>query len=280
MDIFENIVVSGIFSIISEQNEPVGTRTKTHVNYAEGMTELKHYELWYSNREVVVIFNGKKLHVKPGCVTFLPKGAITEYCVDRISQKGYINIYFDTCSPMPSEAFTFNMSGNISIETLFRKIHSTWIMRRKIDRLLCYSLLYQILHIISAATSAGSYAGTSQREKIQPAVEYISRHCFDFDFDCGGLAELCGISYSYLKRLFISVYKMPPSQYVTHVRMEQAKDIFQTKSHTIQTVAQMLGYTDAAYFSKAFKKYAGVSPREFIKQLDLFVPKNGGGILN
>lgn len=55
------------------------------------------------------------------------------------------------------------------------------------------------------------------------------------------------------------------SQLVEQIRFEQATRLLQDSTNHIIDIAFDLGYTDAANFSKAFKRWTGTSPREFRK---------------
>ncbi|MGA9380922.1 MAG: helix-turn-helix domain-containing protein [Phormidium sp.] len=53
------------------------------------------------------------------------------------------------------------------------------------------------------------------------------------------------------------------SQLVEQVRFEQAIHLLQDRTNQLIDIAFDLGYTDAANFSRAFKRWTGVSPRKF-----------------
>ena len=266
MDFLENIVLSNIYGVISEREEPAAHRAKPHVNYIVAPTYQNRYELWHSRTEVLVTFNGKRFHVKPGYAVLLPKGMVTAYGIDRLAPSGFVDIYFDTPSPMPQEYLMLDLSGNLQIGALFDKIYRAWTVRDKRSRLQCFSLFYQILAELSKSLSQPSYSSAAQREKIQPGIDCINRHCFCREFDWTAPAAACGISYSYFKRIFLSVYHMPPSRYVTHMRMEQAKELLQTGKYSVGAAAEVSGYANAAYFSRVFKNNIGCSPLEFMRQ--------------
>lgn len=52
-------------------------------------------------------------------------------------------------------------------------------------------------------------------------------------------------------------------EYLTRVRMEEAKKLLADKSLSMQAVAESVGYDDASYFSKVFKKNVGVTPNKY-----------------
>ena len=50
------------------------------------------------------------------------------------------------------------------------------------------------------------------------------------------------------------------------VRYETAVDLMQTTDNTVTDIANLLGYTDPSHFARAFRRMAGVSPREYMQQ--------------
>lgn len=78
------------------------------------------------------------------------------------------------------------------------------------------------------------------------------------------LAVRFGFVASYLSSIFKEYYKTTPSDYMVHKRMEEAKYLLASGEEKIKDVAAAVGYEDPLYFSKVFKRYAGVSPKEFV----------------
>lgn len=58
---------------------------------------------------------------------------------------------------------------------------------------------------------------------------------------------------------------MSPIHYLIECRIIKAKELLGSPGCSVKQVAECVGYTDSLYFSKAFKKYTGVSPSEYRK---------------
>lgn len=71
------------------------------------------------------------------------------------------------------------------------------------------------------------------------------------------------ISRSYLYALFRRFVGMSPQQYLTQMRMEEAKQLLRITDNPVDEVANRVGYKDAFTFSKAFKRAMGTSPRNY-----------------
>ena len=46
--------------------------------------------------------------------------------------------------------------------------------------------------------------------------------------------------------------------------MKKARQFLLEDSHSIQNVASLCGFSDSGYFSKCFRKYYGISPKNFV----------------
>ena len=79
------------------------------------------------------------------------------------------------------------------------------------------------------------------------------------------LAESQNISAGYLSSVFKKETGNTLTEYITRERMQLAVRLLTTTNLQIQTVALHCGIMDVQYFSKLFKKYVGVTPKEYRK---------------
>ena len=94
---------------------------------------------------------------------------------------------------------------------------------------------------------------------IYPAIQYIEATDLSA-IDTARLSELCGISRSCFHRLFREYAGMTPKAYVNHMKIKQAQKMLQSGSLTVAETAEALGYGDASYFSRYYKRITGRSP--------------------
>ena len=72
---------------------------------------------------------------------------------------------------------------------------------------------------------------------------------------------------SNLCKEFHKKYGVSPGKYLRELRISQACRLLMTKSdHTLQEIAQMVGYSNNNYFGKVFKAEKGISPDKYRKQ--------------
>lgn len=109
----------------------------------------------------------------------------------------------------------------------------------------------------------------NRKEYIQLAQEYINHYFWRSDLSIPEIAEAIHIDRTYLYRLVKEKFQMSPSQYLTEFRIEKAGELLEQGDLPIQTVAGSVGYEDALYFSKIFKKIKGISPSDYRKRTQL-----------
>ncbi|HTL09976.1 MAG TPA: AraC family transcriptional regulator [Chitinophagaceae bacterium] len=80
------------------------------------------------------------------------------------------------------------------------------------------------------------------------------------------LAVLAGRSLSSFRRDFLSIYNMPPSQWIREKRLSKAKEYLQTTNMTITDICYTLGFESISHFSRVFKAEFGNSPTAYRSQ--------------
>ena len=95
------------------------------------------------------------------------------------------------------------------------------------------------------------------------SVEYIEAHYMQNDLTLNCVAHEVGLSPTYFSSLFKKETGKCFSDYLNHVRIEQAKRLLCCTSKMIYEIAFEVGFQDYRYFSQIFKKYTGQTPRQF-----------------
>ncbi len=76
-------------------------------------------------------------------------------------------------------------------------------------------------------------------------------------------AEILGISTGYLSRLFHQETGYTFVDYLMYTRVKKAIELLKDPNVRIYEIADLVGYTDARYFSTVFKRVTGFTPKEF-----------------
>lgn len=72
---------------------------------------------------------------------------------------------------------------------------------------------------------------------------------------------------------FKNVMKIPPMQYIVSLRIAAAKGYLENSNKNITEIANTVGYDNALYFSRLFKKYTGMTPSEY-RERSKFLTEN------
>lgn len=98
---------------------------------------------------------------------------------------------------------------------------------------------------------------------IIKAKKYINDHIKE-DIKLNELAAALALSPGYLSTLFKQVTGKNFIDYTTEVKIEYAKKLLKESNLKIYQVSDFMGYENAYYFSRVFRKVTGMTPREFI----------------
>lgn len=96
-------------------------------------------------------------------------------------------------------------------------------------------------------------------------TDYLQEHIYGM-INMQDMKEYFGMSESYMSRVFKQYAQISPMVYYSNLKIEEAKKIMDYNSSIkIGEIAEMLGYSNQYYFSKAFKWSQGMSPQEYKK---------------
>lgn len=135
----------------------------------------------------------------------------------------------------------------IKVESMSSPDHSSLLAREMIRK---YCNLVQ------------NYSLRNYSPLIQKVVNYVDFHHTE-SLSLKVLAERFSVSPSYLSGLFKKEIKITLTDYINQKRIEHSLILLNTTSLPIQTIAEQVGFSDVNYFTRTFKKFKGMSPREY-----------------
>ncbi|MEK6795315.1 MAG: AraC family transcriptional regulator [Spirochaetota bacterium] len=77
------------------------------------------------------------------------------------------------------------------------------------------------------------------------------------------IARLSGYSRHHFTRLFEKETGVSPLAYLLKIRISQAAELLKTSALPVREIGIRTGFTDANYFSRAFRRYFGMSPGDY-----------------
>lgn len=80
------------------------------------------------------------------------------------------------------------------------------------------------------------------------------------------MARISGLPERSFKRRFKQATGMPPLEYVHTLRIEEAKQMLEAGSDPVEAIANDVGYEDAGFFSRLFRRKVSLGPAEYRKR--------------
>ena len=218
--------------------------------------------IFHFSGHATVFFNDNVFETKENTIRFLPEGSTKRYIVDRIEHGNCILISFCTLNPISNEAFVLDSSKNKKLPQLFKKAFSVWIKKEPGFYFECISILYKILSELQKDT----YVPPKKYMLIKPAIDYINENCCTKDILSEDMTSLCGISYSYFRRIFVNFMGITPKKYIISLKISKACELLSENKLSMSEIAERCGFGESYFFSRQFKEYMGISPKEYQKK--------------
>lgn len=240
------------------KNNPV-KRTFDHMafSYRTGAPDLEFKIEWRGREKIIT---------EPHCMLMLPG----EYSVTtplkpcnefyfvfdhperlfggKAPHRGDFGLFFP---PENSPFFTY--------ESLFRQL-----LEYPLTPALCTQLDCLALAILGCTFYNEDAA--SPQTPIKMIEGYINNH-YSEDIDFVKVAERFGLSFTTFRRLWNMRHDCPPGATVLALRNRHARELLLNMQLSIGEVAVLSGYPDTRYFSRFFRRYNGVTPGEFRRQM-------------
>ncbi|MCH5350103.1 MAG: helix-turn-helix transcriptional regulator [Oscillospiraceae bacterium] len=97
---------------------------------------------------------------------------------------------------------------------------------------------------------------------IENITEYIDSR-LEENIRVSDIAEKCHLSYSGFAAKFHEQYGMSCKEYIERMRIFKAEEYLLFTSHDLTFISQQTGFSDCSHFIRSFKKYRGITPKQF-----------------
>lgn len=128
------------------------------------------------------------------------------------------------------------------------------------DTLLRGSLMMELLQEITAFSRMESHCEHLLTHKVK---KYICAHTEE-QITPLGLADLLGVSYGHLSRVFTGDTSMTLTEYINRVKLRRVRELLTLSDMTLESAGHSVGIDDVKYLSRLFHKTFGITAREFI----------------
>lgn len=225
--------------------------------------------LYYNNcAATYTLPDGERIHIQPGSLVYIPQGARYKsrfhQCGDTAPHTQLLEFELRDENNEPfiaaSTITILNQSSTYNYNRIFEDIVALYgkpIRPYGLLKSKCYDFLNELC---SSFREERIYS--KKYMPIAKGVAYLEQTSA-YDLSIAEIAGLCHMSESHFRKLFEQYSGVSPRQYKTNKLLRQAKDMIRSGDLTIKEISISLGFSDVGYFSRWFKKNAGITPSKF-----------------
>ena len=125
-------------------------------------------------------------------------------------------------------------------------------------------LTYSLEELLESLADCTMPLGSDNNKIAQRTMDYVLKN-FAYPCTLQDAAKELGLNASYLSRVFRQSTGQTFKEYVTYVRMEEAKRLLLNTDYPILDIAISVGFDNAAYFAQVFRKHTGLTPLQYRK---------------
>lgn len=177
----------------------------------------------------------------------------------------------DDFSNNNNDFYILPAAGNLYTSTKASLIFQFLLDMAKKDH---YQVTWRCHYLASYLVLETSYEVTTMREeqnarmdtKVIAMLEYIRTH-YPEAISTSVITQQFGFHPVYAERLFKANTGYSITQYINKVRIEAAQNLLLNSIRRIETISSLCGFSDVRYFMHVFKKYVGMTPSQYRKNV-------------
>lgn len=218
--------------------------------------------------EGVLTVENKEYNLNPGTIFFVGQGERS--CIKR-AEMDYAYIRFRG-RRANEYVQRFDLQGANRILTVNEEITKFWmeclekISQNNIDLFNEAVLLYTLGHINSMIKA--------EDDTISKIIRFLGENFTNSNMSLKMVAKTIGYHEKYISTIFRKQKQITFSEYLVQLRISHAKFLMEQGIVSIKNVAILCGFSDPAYFSKAFKKHEGKSPKQYLQDIECLRQNN------
>ena len=221
-----------------------------------------------------MVFGNKTWEISEGQIFYIAPGEKIGYVSDRDDPWSYVWIGYNGV-----QAEEYSKMAGLTLENPVRfcaaineisDIIEELLKAQALttaENLLRMSLVLKIMSILIRENEQNTAIVSRNPEEpdfVRLAMQYITKN-FDQNLRIHDIAAELRVSRSYLSNCFKKSVGCSPQAFILNLRMERAGSLLRTTTLPVNVISGAVGYQDQLAFSKIFKQFYGVSPRDFRK---------------
>jgi AraC family transcriptional regulator len=127
-------------------------------------------------------------------------------------------------------------------------------------------LMHELIRLERTASAAARpLSGGLPAWQRKRVVEFIEEHLSE-EISLSTLAGLVNLSLFHFARAFKQSFGVPPHRYHSARRMDRARSLLQRPALSVTQIGVQTGFRETSSFTRAFRRFTGVTPTEYRRQ--------------
>lgn len=248
----------------------------------------QHEHLSYVNKDKHTLsmylaggYNTKRTDIRaekgaPGRFCLMPQGIDSEWQLAETQE--FMHLYFDDSyikrlalrvfdiDPRTIDLPELTFAPNLGLEALFRysMANTNWHaneMQLAIEQATDTILISMLQSMVNKQLRTSIKGGLSPKT-CSLVCDYIHAN-YQRQIYLAELADLAQLSEFHFCRMFKESLAQTPQEFLTNVRIEQVKKALIHSQEKVTDIALNVGFSNQSHMGRYFKKYVGLTPREF-----------------
>jgi AraC-like DNA-binding protein len=261
--------------------------------HTDNMPEHFHYDFF----ELVIVLNGTATHIVNSEESFIKKGDVFvfnndishgykdphnfkiinimyrperlhEICNDIKKSSGYQALFVLEPFYRKKHSFSNTLSLPISsleyVAELGAGINEEYQNRHQGYQTMIYSHFMEMVVFLSREYAILNEHSQDMLMHLAKAISFLEDNYLT-PIKLEKLADEAHLSVRHFNRIFKENYGTTPINYILQLRLNHACSLLKKSKFCIADVAAESGFEDSNYFSRQFKKFIGIAPREYKK---------------
>lgn len=232
-----------------------------------------------------LLLDGRSYHAEPGDTLIVPSEARH---TDSFDPEEGIEVFYCSLNWTAEPEFSRIVNNDILISMaayrraelveLFHQLRSEpasmgWGEELLVRSRLHTVLMFMVREAVSRSTESDDAPSEHHRLRLIAAAKAYLRDHYAQRISLEDVARAVNVSGYYLSHLFSEEGEFSLFEYLTAMRMEQARRLLRGGGKNVSEVARAVGYHDPNYFSKVFKKHMGYCPKDFLALTAVHYPR-------
>lgn len=224
--------------------------------------------LFYVAKETETFYLDKTVSAPAGSFIIYAPGEKQHHIYNGNKTAEFYYIHFK-CDALPSEftlmtSCVYQLPYKRQVCDTFEEIIEETLNKRPFYEKICLHKTLLLLTEFNRNVLHITHPAKENFDRIALVVQHMNKY-YNMNLSLNDYANMCNLSKYHFLRVFEQIVGMSPLDYRNQIRLEHAAEFLCEEKASIEEISNYVGYSSASYFSSAFKRKYGLSPKQYQK---------------